>query len=337
MADRGYKPPYEITPAILSLLGDISEWIGRHAPAVDALHLPLLRRENRIRSIRSSLAIEGNTLSLEQVTAILDGKRVLGRPREILEVRNAFVAYEELDRFNPFSERDLLAAHRLMMTGLIDDAGLFRSGGVGVFQGKRAIHIAPPADKVPHLMADLLSWLKKSAEPPLIASSIFHYEFEFIHPFSDGNGRMGRLWQTRILSRWRSLFSLVPVETIVHDHQSDYYAALAACNKAGDSTRFIEFMLSVIKEALAQVKATEQVTVQVTEQVKRLLAAFGTEALPVRDLMAALALRHRPAFLASYLQPALAAGLIEMTQPDSPRSPTQRYRLTAKGLRVRGE
>ncbi|MCE5282730.1 MAG: Fic family protein, partial [Deltaproteobacteria bacterium] len=190
-----YKPPYAMTPQITRLVAAICEIVGRFAPTADILITPRLRRENRIRSIQGSLAIEQNSLSLDQVTAVIHGKRVLGAPREIQEVRNAFVAYEALSSWSPTEMDDLLTAHRLLMAGLVDEAGVFRRGRVGVFKDQQVVHVAPPAQRVPKLMGDLLHWLKTTAEHPLIAGCLFHYELEFIHPFADGNGRIGRLWQ----------------------------------------------------------------------------------------------------------------------------------------------
>ena len=218
----------------------------------DSAVVPVLRRGNRIKTVQASLAIEGNSLSVEQVTAVLSGKRVLAQPREIQEVRNAFAAYEKLPDWTAHSRTDLLAAHGLMMAGLADEAGRFRSAGVGIQRGGEVIHIAPPPERVPALMDDLLAWLEKTDEHPLVASCVFHYEFEFIHPFQDGNGRMGRLWQTLILSHWRPIFALLPVESIIRDRQQDYYAALGRADHAADATAFIEFMLAAILRAIEE-------------------------------------------------------------------------------------
>ena len=196
-----YHPPFTITPTILNLVAQISEVVGQLTVLTDQAKALRLRRINRIRSIRGSLAIEGNTLSEAQITAILDGKRVIAPPREVQEVRNALAAYDRFGAWRPEIEKDLLGAHRIMMSGLIDEAGLYRRGGVGVKAGGHVIHMAPPADRVPTLMSDLFRWLAAAEDHPLIAGSVFHYEFEFIHPFADGNGRMGRLWQSLILAR----------------------------------------------------------------------------------------------------------------------------------------
>ncbi|OGQ96509.1 MAG: cell filamentation protein Fic [Deltaproteobacteria bacterium RIFOXYD12_FULL_57_12] len=329
-----YTPPYTITSTILRLVAEIGECVGRHFIAAEAV-TPRLRRGNRLRTIHASLAIENNTLTLEQVTAVLDGKRVLGHPREILEVQNAFAAYDGIEQWNPASREDLLAAHGTLMAGLVDDAGRFRTGSVGIVQGERVVHVAPPADRVPGLIGDLLGWLAGTGEHPLVASCVFHYEFEFIHPFSDGNGRMGRLWQTLLLSRWRPLMAFLPVETVIRDRQEEYYRVLARSDSTGDSTAFVEFLLAAILEALYETMATDQVSDQHSDQVGTLLKVMKTERpLSAVELMAALGLSHRPSFRKYYLHPALNAGLIEMTIPEKPNSRSQKYRLTEKGRAV---
>lgn len=247
-----YFPPYRITPTILHSIEQIGEALGNLQAGSDSAVVPVLRRGNRIKTVQASLAIEGNTLSLEQVTAVLSGKRVLAQPREIQEVRNAFAAYEKLPEWTAHSRTDLLAAHHRMMAGLADETGCFRSGGVGIRRGGEVIHIAPPPERVPALMDNLLGWLEKTDEHPLVASCVFHYEFEFIHPFQDGNGRIGRLWQTLILSRWRPIFALLPVESIIRDRKQDYYAALGRADQAADATAFIEFMLTAIMRAIEE-------------------------------------------------------------------------------------
>lgn len=327
-----YSPPFTLTPAILSLVEQIGETLGRWSLTAEREISPRLRRGNRIRTIQASLAIENNTLTVEQVTAVLEGKRVLGLPREIQEVRNAFAAYERLSEWQPASRADLQAAHGVLMGGVLDDAGRFRSGGVGIYRGDTLLHMAPPAHRVPDLMNDLLEWLARDELHPLVASCVFHYELEFIHPFADGNGRMGRLWQTLILSRWKSLFAYLPVETTIRDRQVEYYQALEASDRAAEAAPFVSFMLQALFTALTEVVLTDQENDYVSDQVGRLLAVFqGNEALKASELMARLQLTHKPTFRNNYLQPALAAGLIEMTAPEAPRSPAQKYRLTAKG------
>jgi Fic family protein len=324
-----YQPPYTINSAILRLVVEIGEAIGRLSAQGDTAKALRLRRINRIRTILGSLAIEGNTLSEEQITAILNGKRVIASPREIQEARNAIAAYDDFEKWRPDVEDALLEAHRILMVGLLDDAGAYRRGGVGVMAGARLIHMAPPADRVPALIHDLLQWLRTSDQHPLIVSSVFHYEFEFIHPFADGNGRMGRLWQTLILTRWNPMFAHIPVESLVYEHQPEYYQALQSSTDQTDSAPFIEFMLRMILDAVSGM-VTPQVAPQVTPQVERLLEGLAGE-MTREELQSALGLRDRKSFRARYLKPALVASLIEMTLPDKPNSRMQKYRLTEKG------
>ena len=323
-------PPYTITSAILDLAERIGEAIGRaEEAAVRGDHR--LRRVNRIRTIQGTLAIEGNTLTEDQISTILDGKPVVAPLREIQEVRNAIKAYEEFLNWNPARETDLLNAHEVLMAGLLDAPGHYRRGNVAVTGGGEVHHIGPPADRVPHLMENLLSWLDDSGEHPLIASSVFHYEFEFIHPFEDGNGRMGRLWQTLILTRRNRLFADVPVESLVHARQNEYYEAIRASSSKGESTPFVIFMLEAILEAVRDFRTTDQAGDQVTDQMARLLAELRDAPRSAAEVMAALGLSHRPTFRNNYTRPALEAGLVEMTRPESPTARNQRYRLTAGG------
>ncbi|MEY8309869.1 Fic family protein [Erysipelotrichaceae bacterium 51-3] len=226
--------------------------------AFEMLHPnPGLRKENRLRSIHSSLAIEQNTLTLDQVTDVVDGKGILGPPKDIAEVKNAYEVYDKASLFDPYSVKDLLRAHTIMMNRLGKEAGRFRSGNVGVYNGDRLIHAGTPANYVPDLVRQLFSWLKKSKYHPLIKSCVFHYEFEFIHPFADGNGRTGRLWQSLLLQKWQPVFAWLPIETMVHEHQEEYYRVLQMADNAGESTVFIEFMLRMICETLRQIAKTQ--------------------------------------------------------------------------------
>lgn len=330
--NNAYQPPYSVTPAIVNLVSEISEAVGRLTAVSSGAESPTLRKINRIRTIQGSLAIEGNTLSREQVTAIIDGQRVMAPPREILEVRNAITVYDKFQDWRVEEESELLEAHRILMNGLIEDVGVYRSGGVGVISGEKVIHVAPPAKRVPALVKDLFGWLVRSQDHPLIVSSVFHYEFEFIHPFTDGNGRIGRLWQSLILHQWNTIFAHAPVESLVHAHQDEYYQALKDSTQQTDSAPFIEFMLRMILGAITSFLSTDQVSDQVSDQVARLLQAIHTREMSGADLLKALGLTHRSTFRKNYLNPAIKGGWVERTQPESPRSPTQRYRLTEKGL-----
>lgn len=252
-----YQPPFTMTEDITNLVIEIGEQVGAVA-AYDSLQPnPTLRRENRIKSIHSSLAIEQNTLTLEQVSDIIDGKRVLGPPQDIREVKNAYEAYERISSLDPYSVKNLLLAHRIMMEGLVKEAGVFRSKNVGVYAGNQLIHAGTPANYVPELIDQLFAWMKRSKLHPLVKSCIFHYEFEFIHPFADGNGRTGRLWQSLILQKWKPFFAWLPVETLIHEKQDEYYAALNASNSEGESTIFVTFMLQIIRDALADIIKTQ--------------------------------------------------------------------------------
>ena len=247
------NPPFELTSQIVSLVAEIAELVGR-VSSTDRLSVnPALRRSNRIKTVYGSLAIEQNTLTLDQVTAVLDGKRVLAPPKDIAEVRNAFEIYDRLEELDPYSVDDLLTAHGVMMRGLESEAGVFRSKPVGVVnQAGEIVHFGTLPQYVPEAVANLLEWVKSSELPMLIRSCVFHYEFELIHPFSDGNGRTGRLWHTLLLSKWNPVFAWLPVESIVHDHQEAYYEAINTSNAAVSSTAFIEFMLVAIKTSLIE-------------------------------------------------------------------------------------
>ena len=315
-----YKPPFHMTDLVICLIAEISEQVGRITVLQPGSISPQLRRGNRIRTIHSSLAIEHNSLSLEQVTAILDGKRVLGNPNEIREVQNAYEAYDLMMRLNPYSVKDLLRAHKLMMQGLVPENGRFRSRGVGVFEGERVVHMAPPAEFVPEHINNLFEWYRVSELHPLVKSAIFHYEFEFIHPFADGNGRMGRMWHSLLLGNWKEIFL--------------YYDALGTADKQADSSVFVELMLKIIRDSLKEItvvgRGGDQDNDQVTDQDKspteRLLEVMGEDTLAAKELMARLGLSHRPTFRKNYLNPALESDLIERTIPDKPNSRNQKYR-----------
>ena len=289
-----YTPPFTITDEILRLVSEISERVGElNVMLGERMPSPMLRKENQIKTIHSSLAIEHNSLSLQQVTDVINGKHVLGAPNEIQEVKNAVQAYQLMQSLDAFQEKDLLRAHGLMMADLVDNAGRYRKGGVGVFAGEQCIHMAPPADNVPFLMADLFEWISTTDTHPLVSSCVFHYEFEFIHPFMDGNGRMGRYWQTMLLSRWKGIFAWLPVETIVKKHQQDYYDAIAQSDAQGNSTIFINFMLKCILQTInEQQKVTDKVTDRVTDKSENniLNTIQATPTITVAQLMEMLSM-----------------------------------------------
>lgn len=245
-----YKPPFTVSAKAINLIAKISGQLERYAIRMEQEDTLRLRRANRIKTIHSSLAIEGNTLSEGEVQAVLEGKKVVAPLKEIQEVKNAIKTYELYPKLNPFSIQDLLLAHGTMMSGLVDEAGMFRKGGVGVFEGDKPIHIAPPADRVRDLMSNLFGWLENADDHLLIRSCVFHYEFEFIHPFADGNGRIGRLWQSLILGRLNPIFEHLPVENMVYSNQQAYYHAINRSSDLGDSGPFIDFMLEEILNAL---------------------------------------------------------------------------------------
>lgn len=254
---RNKKPPFEITNRMIDYVAEIAELLGK-LNVTDALSSnPTLRRSNRIRTIHGSLAIEQNTLSLEQVTAVLNGKHVLAPPKDIAEVKNAYEIYERLDELDPYSVDDLLTAHGIMTRGLVEESGAFRTRPVGVVDSEgHVLHFGTLPQYVPDLVMELLDWAKTSEVHMLIRSCVFHYELELIHPFADGNGRVGRLWHTLLLSKWNSAFAWLPVESIIHDRQQEYYDAINTSNDAGESAVFIEFMLSAIKASLIEAIST---------------------------------------------------------------------------------
>ena len=324
-----YKPPFIITDKILMYVSSISEKIGRITVVGNLDTRPYLRRNNRIKSIHSSLKIEANSLSLGQVRDVINGKTVLGEQKEIIEVKNAFTAYEYLSKINPYNIEDLKKIHGVMTNNILRESGEFRSGEEGVFNGDECIFMAPPAKFVPQLVSELFDWMKKNHNQvhPLIMSCIFHYEFVFIHPFSDGNGRMARLWQTAILSKWKTIFEYIPIESQIEKFQDEYYDVIAKCHINGESTIFIEFMLSQLDKILDDISIQfNEENEHISEAVKRLLDVMEYD-IPYtsKTLMEKLGLKSREGFRKNYLNPAIEMCVIRMTNPDTPRSRNQRY------------
>jgi Fic family protein len=323
----GFIPPFKLNDDMLEIVTTIVEALGKISSVETLDKLPRLRRAGRIKSIHSSLAIENNTLTIEQVTDVINGKRVLGPPNEIQEVKNAYEAYKEIKSVDPFNIKDLLKVHGIMMKELVEKAGGFRPGQVGVFDGNgNVVHMAPPALNVPGLISELFDWLKNSKTHPLIKSSVFHYEFEFIHPFQDGNGRMGRLWQTVILSAWKPVFQWIPIESIVKSRQQEYYDAITASTSEGNSNPFIIYMLKATLDAVNDIAkdAREHIN-HLNERVKNLLAVMQDYPMSANELMKLLELKSKLTFRTNYLQPAIEAGLVGLTLPDKPTSKNQKY------------
>lgn len=322
-----YVPPFELTNEMFEYSAKIMEDLGKLSNVNELEKLPRLRKVSRIKSIHSSLAIENNTLSIKQVTDIVDGKRVLGPADDILAVKNAFKAYRVLDAVNPYSVEDLLNVHSIMMDGLVEESGKFRTSNVGVFdEHNNVIHTAPPAKMVNELIGNLFDWLKSSDLQMLIKSCVFHYEFEFIHPFCDGNGRMGRLWQTALLASWKSIFKYVPIESVIKDNQERYYKAIAQSTLDGKCNAFILFMLDVIEKSIKDiVNDTKEHYNHINEQINKLMQVMETYPQSARTLMEKLGLKSRAGFKRNYLDPALQAGLIGKTIQDKPTSRNQTY------------
>ena len=324
-----YKPPFTITNKILSYVASISEKIGC-ITAISSLETkPHLRKNNRIKSIHSSLKIEANSLSFGQVRDVINGKNVFGEQKEIQEVKNAYNAYEQLSKIDPFDIQSLKQFHGIMTKYLVEESGEFRSGEEGVFNGDECIFMAPPARFVPQLMDDLFDWMNEARETvhPLILSSVFHYEFVFIHPFSDGNGRMARLWHTAILSKWKSVFEYIPIESQIEKFQDEYYNAIAKCHVDGESTFFIEFMLSQIDKILDDISTQiSEKNEYLSESVQKLLDVMEYD-VPYTSsaLMEKLGLKAKEGFRRNYLHPAIEMNLVQMTIPDKPSSRNQRY------------
>lgn len=325
----GYVPPYTISNKMLELVSEISEKVGRITSHKELESKPHLSRNNRIRSIHSSLKIEANSLSLSDVRDVINGHLVLGDKKEIQEVKNAYVAYEKISEIDPTSISDLKRIYGILTYRTARESGVFRKGNEGVFLGSECIFVAPPPHMINELMRDLMQWVKENEGiiHPLILSAIFHYEFVFIHPFADGNGRMARLWHTVILYRWRNVFEYIPLESQIERFQNEYYDAIAVCHTKGNSDIFIEFMLDMINQILDEViLQVNRSNAEVSEYVKRMLAVMEYDVpYTSNSIMETLGLKSKETLRKNYINPAMELGLIKMTLPDKPNSRNQRY------------
>lgn len=326
---KTYSPPFSITNEMISLVSEISDKLGQINNYKDFESKPHLRRNNRIKSIHSSLAIEANSLSVDEVRAVVNGKAVIGPQKEIQEVKNAYNAYEQIGSFDPYSISELKRMHGILTKFLVDESGAFRCGEEGVFDGDRCIFMAPPSHLVSRLMDDLFDWMNREQQSihPLILTSVFHYEFVFIHPFSDGNGRMARLWQTALLAEWKNVFQYLPIESYIHKYQSEYYNAISQCHVAGNSDTFIVFMLNMINNTLSEtLQQTSGLSTGENQYVKRLLDVMEyDEVYSSKKLMELLNLKSKENFRKIYLNPAIEAGLVAMSIPGKPTSRNQTY------------
>lgn len=324
-----YKPPFTITNKMLNSSISISQKIEKISSYQSLKRMPTLRRNNRIKSIHSSLAIEANSLSLDQVKDVINGNPVIGPQKEIDEVKDAFEAYQIIEEYDGFKEKDLLKAHSIIAHSIDKECGRYRSHSEGVIDERgNVIHIAPPETMVPSLMNDLFNWLKVDKDTPLLLKScIFHYEFVFIHPFGDGNGRTARLWHNVLLMKWNNLFEYIPIESHIYKYQKDYYESIDKSNKSGNSNVFIEFMLRMIDETLDEVLGSvNQEAKNISEQVNRLLEVMDPDIpLTASEIMRRLGIKSKETLRGSYLNPAIENGLVKMTIPDKPNSKNQKY------------
>lgn len=324
-----YVPPFEISNEMLNLVSSIMEKIGKLSNYAYLDKMPILRRNNRIKSIHSSLAIEANSLSLGQVKDIINGKLVLGPQKEVQEVQNAYKAYEEIENYNPYSLDDLKKAHGFLTYLTLNDSGKFRKGDEGVFDGDKCIFMAPPAERIPLLMNNLFDWMNENKDVihPLILSSIFHYGFVFIHPFSDDNGRCARLWQTVILSKYKDFFEYLPIESQIFKYQDEYYRVINECNLKGNSNKFILFMLHMINEVLEEImNVSQEMIISSNIYIKKLLDVMEYDVpMSANEIMDKLGIKSKETLRGNYLEPAINEGLVKLTIPDKPTSKNQMY------------
>lgn len=326
-----YMPSFVITNEILEYVSSIMEKIGSISSFNNFSKFPTLRKQNRIKSIQSSCAIEANSLTLDQVEDVINGYKVVGPSKDILEIKNAIEAYDKAFNKNPFSESDLKTTHFIMTKDVVKTPGKYRTGGEGVIdEDGNIIFIAPPGKMVPELMTNLFSWAKENFNKvnTLVLSSVFHYEFVFIHPFGDGNGRMARLWQNLILSKWKPVFEFIPIESLIKKYQTEYYDAIAQSNRNGDSTVFVTFMLKMIDLSITDLLIQTSLTIDNTNiYINKLLKSLiQNKWYTSKEIQNLLKLSDRTNFRKNYLNPAIKLGLIEMEFPDKPTSKVQRYK-----------
>lgn len=324
-----YIPPYAITNEMLTKISNIMEKIGKLDNYTTLDKTPYLRKQTKINSIHSSLAIENNKLTIEQVKDVINGKTVIGPMKEIQEVKNAYKAYEMLNDINPYNIDELKKVHGIMTYLTVDESGEFRKGAEGVFDGDKCIFVCPPPEMVNKLMNDLFKWLNDNKDTihPLILSSIFHYEFVFIHPFSDGNGRMSRLWQNAILNKWKNIFEYLPIESQIHKYQKEYYDAIMTCNTNGNSNVFIEFMLDMIEKTLDErLNSSLPIIDNENININKLLSIMKENTpMTANEIMNKLGIKSKETLRNNYLDPAIKKELINLTIPDKPTSKNQMY------------
>lgn len=330
------KPPYTITEKAADYLAKIVETVTRLEFGTFFKRDIKLHRENRVRTIHSSLAIEGNSLSLDEVTAVIEGKVVAGKQAEMKEVKNAYEAYDKIMTFDPYSVSDFLKAHKLMTQGLVKESGKFRSGDVGVFDGVVVVHVGERPQFVLQLIEDLFGWAKESELHLILKSAILHYEIETIHPFADGNGRIGRLWQTLLLAKWNPIFAWIPMESVLYQNRPQYYQAIQDAKKANDSGMFIEFTLSALFEIIAQqqkhqVEHEHKHQVDLSDFAISVLKTIGGKTLSRKEIFAAIGMNGDSRSFKRNIEPLITGGFIKMTVPEKPNSKLQKYRLTDKG------
>lgn len=324
-----YIPPFEISNEMLKKVSDIMEKVGKLDSYANLDKTPYLRKQTKINSVHSSLAIENNKLSLNQVKDVINGKLVIGEQKDIQEVKNAYKAYEMLKDINPYSIEELKRVHGVMTFLTVENSGEFRNGPEGVFDGDNCIFVCPPEEMVNPLMNDLFEWLNTNKDiiHPLILSSIFHYEFVFIHPFSDGNGRMIRLWQNSILYQWKDIFEYLPIESKIHKYQDEYYKSIATCHKNGNSNVFIEFILKMIDETLDEAISTSALPItNESININKLLDIMELgKPMTANEIMEKLGIKSKETLRSQYLDPAIKQGLVNLTIPDKPTSKNQMY------------